>query len=138
MLYAPRIDPKPLKLQLSKFARNFSMQPIRSYSRIFDCSSSDYEYIDYPLHIMLSRFGRLIPESRFDRITDIAPPSEWIVTQYVCYQTLHQVTHVEIERVDTLGLHLEFDYSRKVLNIFRFPSFCRLMYDHTTSTAIER
>jgi hypothetical protein len=49
---------------------------------------------------------------------------------YVCYQTLRNVCRVEIEWVDALGLHLEFNSTRKVLKVFRFPSFCRLMYRH--------
>jgi hypothetical protein len=34
---------------------------------------------------------------------------------------------VEIEWVDMMNLHLEFNEALKTLKIFRFPSYCRIL-----------
>jgi hypothetical protein len=80
--------------------------------------------------MLLGRFGKLIPDTPLRRRTEVAPPFEWIIVPFVCYQTLKNICHIEIEWVDALSLHLEFDSSRKRIKIFRFPSFCRIMYRH--------
>ncbi|KAH9205991.1 hypothetical protein DL95DRAFT_241707, partial [Leptodontidium sp. 2 PMI_412] len=43
------------------------------------------------------------------------------------FYTLHNVMKIQIEWVDCLSLHLEFDNQSKVLKLFRFPSICLLM-----------
>jgi hypothetical protein len=129
MLYNPRLDCKPKKLQVSKFTLKTNGNKANLQSPVFDTQSQDLEYVDHSLHLLLGRFGKLIPNLPLHQRSDIAPP-EWIAVHSVCYQTLRAICHVEIEWVDTLCMHLEFDSSRKVLKIFRFPSFCRLMYKH--------
>jgi hypothetical protein len=37
------------------------------------------------------------------------------------------VANIEVEWVDSLSLHLEFDKSTKILKLFRLPSLCLLM-----------
>jgi hypothetical protein len=130
MLYDPRLDCKHKKLQVSKFTLKTDGNKADLQSRIFDTQSQDLEYVDQSLHLLLGRFGKIIPDLPLRRRSEVAPPSEWIVVPFVCYQTLRTVGRVEIEWVDALGMHLEFDSNRRVLKIFRFPSFCRLMYKH--------
>lgn len=40
--------------------------------------------------------------------------------------------------VNTLNLHLEFDQARKTLKVFRYPSFCRLLYREVDKTLLDR
>lgn len=130
MLYKPRLDCKPNRLQVAKFTLKSDGNKAGLQSQAFDTQSQDLEYVDQSLHFLLGRFGKLIPNLPLRQRSDGAPPSEWIVVPFLCYQTLRAVCHVEIEWVDALCMHLEFDSSRKVLKIFRFPSFCRLIYKH--------
>jgi hypothetical protein len=130
MLYDPRLDCKPGRLQVAKFALKTDGNKAALQSCVFDIQSQDLEYADQSLHLLLGRFGKLIPDLPLRRGSKVAPPSELIVVPFVCYQTLRIVCSVEIEWVDTLSMHLEFDSSRKVLKVFRFPSFCRLLYKY--------
>src|SRR5271156_5050271 len=129
MLYDPRLDCKPKKLQVSKsILKTDGNRASLQNCRVFDTRSQDlYEYKDHSLYLLLGRFDKLIPEATPRRRSGDSP-SAWIVVPFVCYQTLRRVCRVEIEYVDTLSMHLEFDSSLRVLKIFRFPSFCRLMY----------
>jgi len=108
--------------------------PINLRSRTFDTHGHILdEYVDEPFWLLLGRFGKPIPDPHFREQSDFAPPTEWIGVPSVCYQTLRDVCRIEIEWVDALGMHLEFDSSRKLLKLFRFPSFCRLMYKRSQS-----
>lgn len=130
MLYEPRTNPKPKKLQIAKSATSSSGNKVDLYSRIFDTYSQSFEYRDHSLSILLGHFGKLIPDSPRRRNSSVPPPLEYITASFVCYQTLRKVCRIDIEWVDALNLHLEFDSSRRVLKLFRFPSFCHLLYRH--------
>jgi hypothetical protein len=80
--------------------------------------------------MLLSQFGDIIPEVKPEvaRRASFAPPSENIHVQLVCYGTAWQITRLEIEWVDSLTQHLELDVSRRTMKLFRFPSYCRIMY----------
>lgn len=45
----------------------------------------------------------------------------------VCFYTLTKLAEIEIVWVDEMCSHLEFDWRRKKLKVFRFPSFCALV-----------
>jgi len=128
MLYEPRANPKPKKLQIAKSATSSSGNKVDLNSRILDTYDQSFEYTDHSLFLLLGRFGKLIPDPPPRRHSSIPPPNEYITAPFVCYQTLRKVCHIDIEWVDAVNLHLEFDSSRKVLKLFRLPSFCRLMY----------
>ena len=80
--------------------------------------------------MFLSRFGDIIPEVKpaVSRRHSAVLSFENINVQLICFAAAHHVTELEIEWVDSLGLHLELDASRKTLKLFRFPSYCRMMY----------
>ena len=58
------------------------------------------------------------------------PPqsSEYLVFSYLSYNISTRVAQIKIEWVDCINPHLEFDERRRLLKLFRFPSFCRLAY----------
>jgi hypothetical protein len=87
-----------------------------------------FDGVDQPLFIFLRKFGRLIPEPG----ADLAEAPELITVSYVCFAMLDKVADVRIEWVNSLSLHLEFDNVQRVLRVFRFPSFCMLMYRYPT------
>jgi hypothetical protein len=87
-----------------------------------------------PIHQVLKYFGELIPGSKDlnHHLTPSAPRlpdnfSEQLLASYLNFATLSKVADVRIEFVDMLSLHLEFDERTRTLQIFRFPSACRLM-----------
>jgi hypothetical protein len=43
------------------------------------------------------------------------------------YYTLTRLAQLEIQWVDSVCQHLEFDSHHKVLKLFRFPSFCGMV-----------
>lgn len=45
----------------------------------------------------------------------------------VCFYTLTRLAGIEILWVDNICSHLEFDWNRQLLKLYRFPSFCALI-----------
>jgi hypothetical protein len=90
---------------------------------------------DQPLHTLLGRFGKIIPQQYrqlgFGHVTPsmapVRPNDEWIELKLLCFHTLNKVASIKIEWVDSLSLHLEFDSYTKVLKVFRLPSLCLLL-----------
>lgn len=107
-------------------------------SSLLDKYGQDFADVDMPISRMLSAFGQLIPDlARMSR-QDMSGNAEVISASLVCYHTLRKVSNIEIVWVDTLGLHLEFDSTRKQLKIFRFPAFCRLMFHHKKRNLLSK
>jgi len=133
MLY----DPEPIQLpgQLKVRQAKFSMarprartRPGRTFIRYVEAIPEGYEGFDQPLFLLLNKFGRLIPEvGTFPQVPEL------ISVSHVCFAMLDKVAEVKIEWVNSLSLHLEFDNVQRILKIFRFPSFCMLMYRDQTS-----
>src|SRR5450432_861756 len=120
MLYEPELDSNLSEFQINEpSAITTSGERVSTKSRTLNSFVQSFEEIDHPLHQLLSLFGKLIPEPQLRKPGDVAPPSDWIIAPYVCYQTLRKVCRIEIEWVDTLGMHLEFDSSQKKLKVFR-------------------
>jgi hypothetical protein len=92
--------------------------------------SQGFEFIDKPLFMLLNQFGDILPEvkAEVDRRVSFSSASENIHVQLVCYGTAWHITKLEIIWVESLNQHLELDASRRTLKLFRFPSYCRLMY----------
>lgn len=51
-----------------------------------------------------------------------------LTVSYICFDTLRKVCNLRIKWVNTLNLHLQLDVRERVLRLFRFPSFCSLLY----------
>ena len=123
MLYDPELAPNPNELSLSRQSRvsnrPFNTTVLLSYEQ-------DFALVQQPLGRLFRVFGNVIPQSE-----DISGPyqsSEYLVLSCLSYHTLSRVAQIKIEWVDCINLHLEFDEGRRLLKLFRFPSFCRLAY----------
>jgi hypothetical protein len=130
MLYDPEPIPRPGQLKVRKAMGSIShprtrTRPGRTFIHYIQ---EGFDDIDQPLFIYLRKFGHLIPEIG----AGLAKVPELITVSYVCFSMLDKVADVKIEWVNSLSLHLEFDNVRRVLKIFRFPSFCMLMYRDMT------
>ena len=136
MLYDPEMAPSPNELSLSRQTRvshrAFNTTVLLSYEQGF-------ALVQQPLGRLFRVFGNIIPQSEdtnaelthmLSSPTASGPyqSSEYLVLSYLSYHTLSRVAQIKIEWVDCINLHLEFDEGRRLLKLFRFPSFCRLAY----------
>jgi hypothetical protein len=98
--------------------------------------SQSLENSDQPLHSLLGTFGKIIPQRQKQGISGQISPlyfalqrqdEERIELSLLRFYTLNKVANIEIEWVDSLSLHLDFDTCRKRLSVFRLPSLCLIM-----------
>lgn len=82
--------------------------------------------VDQPLIGLLDQLGSTLPKKlSYNSLETGQRESEfWIEGGLVNFHILHQVAQIEIDWVDTIGQHLEFDAQRKRLKLFRYPSIC--------------
>lgn len=113
------------------------------HSRTITAFSTTYDDKgDQPLDVLLRAFGDIVPEPRSEVMEETrlgaSHESDWIIGDFVCYSTLRRVIGVEIEWVDVISLHLEFDNRKRTLKVFRFPSFCRMMCQYQEPTLLTQ
>jgi len=100
---------------------------------VFDDWSVPISLTDRPLAILLKAFGNLLP-ARSSSSNNIASELSkqafsWtsLSSSDVNAYLLHTLLRVNIQWVDTLSLHLDYEKSTRSLSIFRHPSFCLAM-----------
>ena len=128
MLYDPKLDPDKDRLQIETVGK-VSSRLLRSQA--LHSHDQNFEQVHQPLTHMFRIFGNIIPQP--DLTVDPSVLSQqdctgYLMVSYLSYHTLAKVAKIKIEWVDSLSLHLEFVESRRVLKVFRFPSFCQLVY----------
>jgi hypothetical protein len=104
------------------------METITNYEQTLESN-------DQPLHMLLGKFGQIVPQRQRELGTGhptsptvpVRPGDEWIEVSLLCFHTLNKFASIKIEWVDSLSLHLEFDSYTKVVKVFRLPSLCLLM-----------
>ena len=126
MLYSPSLSPLQGKLQIMD-TEDIAKRARPSRPRVIE---QNFNQAYQPFQHLLRVFGDITP-SLSTLIYD--PPGsrktrEQLVHSYLSYHTLSRICNVKIEWVDTLNSHLDFDESRRILRVFRFPSFCYLLY----------
>ncbi len=108
----------------------------RALKETFTKFSQTLENNDQPLTLLLGIFGKIIPRRQRHMTSGHASPyllgpqrqdEARIELSLLRYHILKKVANVEVEWVDSLSLHLEFDKSTKTLKLFRLPSLCLLM-----------
>ena len=127
MLYSPSLSPLPGKLQIMDSEDIRRRGARSSRPRIVE---QNFNQAYQPFQHLLRVFGDITP-SLSTLICDLpgnCKTREQLVHSYLSYHTLGRICNVKIEWVDTLNAHLDFDESRRILRIFRFPSFCYLLY----------
>ena len=136
MLYDPEVTPGTDELSLSKQTK---VSKRAFNTNVFLLYEQDFALVQQPLSHLFRVFGNVVPQSE-DTGADLSyilssptmigssASSEYLVLSYLSYNTLSRVAQIKIEWVDCLNLHLEFDERRRLLKLFRFPSFCRLAY----------
>jgi hypothetical protein len=123
MLYQPALGTCPLQLlALADVMDGYNGQA-------FMKSKQDQSAIKRPLCDFLLGFGLMLPEENicisedpedcqaYEKV-DIVRPEE--LNAFL----LHQLAKIEIEWVDVMAPHLEFDKATNKLYLFRHPSFC--------------
>ena len=128
MLYSPSTDPAYGKLQIKEEAVGGRARLSRP--RAVD---QDFNQAYQPIRHLLRMFGDITPLvlSRQNTFRGLPESREQLIHSYLSYHTLSRVCGIRIEWVDTLNAHLDLVESRRVLKVFRFPSFCYLLYRST-------
>ena len=131
MFYEAVPHPRADSLEVKKTSTNSSGFRNALVTRKYSSYRQSFDYIAHPLDIMLGHFGCLIP---MPRIHPLHPQwlsgnqqNDLIMVQSICFNTLQQISGLNIEWVSSLTLHLELDSERKTLKLFQYPSFCRMM-----------
>jgi hypothetical protein len=95
-----------------------------------------------PLCRIISRFGILLPQPESDldvnASRDVENATDCIDTAFISFQKLKETLKLEIEWVQTINQHLEFDQQTNMLRIFRFPSLLWLLYQHKEDSLLAR
>jgi hypothetical protein len=87
-----------------------------------------------PFYQMLTHFGALLPEVRQSGPAEAcchaasSANDSHFYPNYVSFDVLKNVAKLKIEWVNTLNLHLQLDERKRILRLYRFPAFCRLLY----------
>lgn len=87
-----------------------------------------------PFYQMLTQFGALLPEVRQSGPvggcchTASSASESHFYPNYVFFDVLKNVAQLKIEWVNTLNMHLQLDERKRILRLYRFPAFCRLLY----------
>jgi hypothetical protein len=134
MLYDP--VPRPPAKEVLAVRRPTGHRPQAEIlrTRVFKKYSHDFDNNDSAMYILLQKFGSLIPQQ-----ADDLEESDLITASYVCYDGLKKYARgVTIQWVNSLSLHFEFDNQQKVLKLFRFPSYCLLMIQSTSSSPLSQ
>ena len=138
MLFDPKTELADGPLQLRKHTSNRTSRG-RTRGAVIICFSKEIsqggENMHETLfHRMLGQFGSLFPETACSSFPDSMPSTglagseNHLTVSYICFNTLQKVGNLRIEWVNTLNLHLQLDVRERVLRLFRFPSFCWLLY----------
>jgi len=62
--------------------------------------------------------------------------TEWLNAANLSYYHLSRILRIKVELVDVLSQHLELDENKLTLKIFRFPSFCRVLFAQGESQSL--
>ncbi|KAK0102684.1 hypothetical protein ONS95_006286 [Cadophora gregata] len=125
LLYTPSINGSNMLLELFKhdsFLPADGAPIIHAYE----------EYRDRSLVDLLRNFGAIIPERKggSNKTFEVARThahDRWIDVTNISFSALSKMSKVQIEWVDCMSLHLEFDLHTKTLKLFQFPSICIVM-----------
>jgi hypothetical protein len=128
LLYEAPVVQGPLSLEIKDTLTTSPSSTGYLNTRNLRRRSQDFGHVDRPIHLLLNQFGDIIPQVKPEVARRNSLNSDNIEVRLVCYGTALDVMPLVIEWVDSLGLHLELDESHKTLKLFRFPSYCRMMY----------
>ncbi|KAN0114719.1 hypothetical protein V8E51_004263 [Hyaloscypha variabilis] len=134
-LFSANVNPDPPRLQIASPRALSSCCDFKS-KKTFTKFSQTLDSIDQPLHILLQQFGTVIPQRQKQWLSGQSTPlpashaghdDDWIDASLLSFNTLNKIAKVQIEWVDSLSQHLEFETCSKMLKVYRLPSLCLLM-----------
>lgn len=141
MLYDMVRSPNPSRLEVTGF-------PINSPKfRDFEASENrviqqGFDYIDQPMHVLINKFGPLIPEaqkaSSLEKSLVSYPTQQTIETRAVQVRTLLNSNQLKIDWATSLESHLQLDVNTRTLKLFKFPSFCKLIVADKEASLLSR
>jgi hypothetical protein len=100
---------------------------------VFDTYRVAADLSDRPLSVLLKAFGNLLPARTSGTAQLASETGKMAFNWHPLYPNeinaflLHVLLHVNIQWVNSLSLHLDYDKSSKTLSLFGYPSFCLQM-----------
>ena len=134
MLFDPRMP--NASFSLLQLRRSASTHTARGRHRgtVITSFAQPISIAQEPFYQMLMQFGALLPEVRSSNPTgqcnhaSHSANDSHFYPNYVSFDVLKNVAGLKIEWVSTLNLHLQLDERKRILRLYRFPAFCRLLY----------
>jgi hypothetical protein len=125
MLYLPSFNTCPLsQLEIHQHVG----QP--NSRLVYDTFRMSADLADRPMAILLKGYGNLLP-ARCPGLTKVASETSRVVSSWNPINVaemnayfLFSFLNVNINWVDTLALHLDYDKSSRTLSLFKYPSLC--------------
>lgn len=140
-LWDPASDPTAKRLWLRKRTRQ-ARRLGSAYKLAIRNSSVDSSAADLSLHVLLARFGKLIPAPELAWGDDlggcIESGREYVIATFVSLCALKTIAGFEIEWTNTLAQHLEYETNRRVLHVFSHPSICLTLYRGQDNSVISK
>jgi hypothetical protein len=134
MLFDPKMPNASFsQLQLRRSALTHTTRG-HHRSTIITSFSQPMSTAQEPFYQMLMQFGALLPEVRSSSSVgqcnhaSHSTNDSHFYPNYVSFDVLKNVAKLRIEWVNTLNLHLQLDERKRILRLYRFPAFCRLLY----------
>lgn len=97
-------------------------QPLRQHVELASRYALE-EYRDQPLYQLMVKLGKTFPKPLSDT-PQIPGEITTIEGGIVNFHVFSKVAPIEIEWVENLGQHLEFDEGSRKLKLFKYPSVC--------------
>ena len=95
-----------------------------------NCSGLKMSFAERPIPAAFREFQHTLPGGRWHQPigggSNIDGKSVALYVSTLNYATLKSISKIQLEWVNDLSSHLEFDPVTRVLSIFRFPSFCAM------------
>ncbi|KIV90278.1 hypothetical protein, variant [Exophiala mesophila] len=113
----------------------------RHRKRVLSTFSQSIAKSEEQFHSLLGHFGELLPEA--EDMSSNAPlagsTDNHLNIAYVSFHGLKNVAKLNIEWVNVMNLHLQLDQRKRILRLYRFPAFCRLLWqDDDESCLLQR
>lgn len=113
----------------------------RHRKRVLSNFSQNIAKSEEQFHSLLGHFGELLPEAE-DMSSKTLPlggvTDNHLNIAYISFYGLKSVAKLNIEWVNTMNLHLQLDQRKRILRLYRFPAFCRLLWRDDESCLLQR
>lgn len=100
------------------------LETLRRGSDAYKNNAMPVDMCERPIRTLLIRLKALHSNMANANAPDSDTDAEALLSANLSFSSLRAVGRISIEWVNSMDNHLEFDPDRRVLSLFRYPSFC--------------